>query len=435
MQFNTSQIASITSGELFGGEKEVEGATQDSRQVKPGCLFVPLISERDGHSYIDEAVASGAAAYLTQQEPREGTSIRVENTLTALKSLGKAARFSTDALVVGVTGSVGKTSVKDMTKAVLGQKGKVHASRNSYNNEIGVPLTLLNAPHDPEFLVLEMGARREGNIAELCEIVYPDIGVITTVVESHTEVFGSIDSISNTKGEILDRLPPEGCAVLNADVEEVTRQSPRTRARTITFGHLGEIRATSAKFDENLKPSFLLNTPWGKAKVKLNIAGEQMISNALASAAVGLVAGLSLDSVVEGLSNVELSPLRMEITKTPQGITVINDTYNANPTSMKAAINSLASLPCSGAKIAYLGVMAELGDRSSDAHLEVKEYAEELGVEVVAVATDLYGDSQVVEIEDVLPEIEKKNLGKDDALLFKASRIVGLEKVVEKIIT
>ena len=131
MQFNTSQIASITSGELFGGEKEVEGATQDSRQVKPGCLFVPLISERDGHSYIDEAVASGAAAYLTQQEPREGTSIRVENTLTALKSLGKAARFSTDALVVGVTGSVGKTSVKDMTKAVLGQKGKVHASRNS----------------------------------------------------------------------------------------------------------------------------------------------------------------------------------------------------------------------------------------------------------------------------------------------------------------
>ncbi len=435
MQFNTSQIAKITSGELFGGEKEVEGATQDSRQVKPGCLFVPLISERDGHSYIDEAVASGAAAYLTQQEPREGTSIRVENTLTALKSLGKAARFSTDALVVGVTGSVGKTSVKDMTKAVLGQKGKVHASRNSYNNEIGVPLTLLSAPHDPEFLVLEMGARREGNIAELCEIVYPDIGVITTVVESHIEVFGSIDSISNTKGEILDRLPPEGCAVLNADVEEVTRQSPRTRARTITFGRLGEVNATHTEFDENLKPSFLLNTPWGKAKVKLNIAGEQMISNALASAAVGLVAGLSLDSVVEGLSNVELSPLRMEVTKTSQGITVINDTYNANPTSMKAAINSLASLPCSGAKIAYLGVMAELGDRSSDAHLEVKEYAEELGVEVVAVATDLYGDSQVVEIEDVLPEIEKKNLGKDDALLFKASRIVGLEKVVEKIIT
>ena len=435
MQFNTSQIANVTSGESFGDEKEVEGATQDSRQVQPGCLFVPLISERDGHSYIDEAVESGAAAYLTQQEPREGASIRVDNTSRALTSLGKAARFSTDALVVGVTGSVGKTSVKDMTKAVLGQKGKVHASLNSYNNEIGVPLTLLNTPDDSEFLVLEMGARKEGDIAELCEIAYPDIGVITTVAESHTEVFGSIDSISNTKGEILDRLPIEGCAVLNADVEQVTRQSPRTRARKLTFGDLGEIRATSTKFDENLKPSFLLNTPWGRAKVELNIAGEQMISNALASAAVGLAAGLSLDSVVEGLSNVELSPLRMEITTTSQGVTVINDTYNANPTSMKAAINSLASLPCSGAKIAYLGVMAELGDRSSNAHLEVKEYAEELGVEVVAVATELYGDSQVLELEDVLAEIEKKNLGKDDALLFKASRIVGLEKVVRKIIT
>ena len=347
MEFTTSQIAHVTSGELKGEEKVIQAATQDSRKVTPGCLFIPLISERDGHTYVDEALSLGAAAYLTEQEPKEGTSIRVENTATALIQLGKAARFSFRVPVVGITGSVGKTSVKDMTSAVLSQQGDVHASPNSYNNEIGVPLTLLNAPEKSSFLVLEMGARKEGDIGNLSEIVYPDIGVITTVVASHTEVFGSLDSISNTKGEILERLPSEGCAVLNADVDEVMRQSPRTRARKLTFGQRGEVRASSVKFNEGLHAAFIIETPWGRAEIKLNVAGEHMISNALAAASVGLAAGLPLEAVEEGLSCVELSPLRMEITNSYSGVTVINDTYNANPTSMKAAINSLSMLPCS----------------------------------------------------------------------------------------
>jgi len=434
MEFTTSQIAHVTSGELKGEEKVIQAATQDSRKVTPGCLFIPLISERDGHTYIDEALSLGAAAYLTEQEPKEGTSIRVENTATALTQLGKSARFSSHVPVVGITGSVGKTSVKDMTNAVLSQQGEVHASLNSYNNEIGVPLTLLNAPEKSSFLVVEMGARKEGDIEELSKMVYPDIGVITTVVESHTEVFGSLDSISNTKGEILERLPSEGCAVLNADVDEVMRQSPRTRAHKLTFGQLGEVRASSVEFDKNLKPSFVMETPWGRSEIKLNVAGEHMVSNALAAAAVGLAMGLPLESVAEGLSRVELSPLRMEIVTGLNGTTVINDTYNANPTSMKAAIDSLSLLPCNGRKIAFLGLMAELGEKTSMAHIEVKRHAEELGIEVIAVETELYGDLRVVNLDSVLNEIEGMRLDKNDALLFKASRVVGLEEVVKEII-
>jgi len=434
MEFTTSQIAYVTSGELKGEEKVIQAAIQDSRKVTPGCLFIPLISERDGHAYIAEALSLGATAYLTEQEPKEGTSIRVENTATALIQLGKAARFSFHVPVVGITGSVGKTSVKDMTSAVLSQQGDVHASPNSYNNEIGVPLTLLNAPEKSSFLVLEMGARKEGDIGNLSEIVYPDIGVITTVVASHTEVFGSLDSISNTKGEILERLPSEGCAVLNADVDEVMRQSPRTRARKLTFGQLGEVRASSVKFDQNLQAAFVIETPWGRAEIKLNVAGEHMISNALAAASVGLAAGLTLEAVGEGLSRVELSPLRMEITNSSSGVTVINDTYNANPTSMKAAINSLSMLPCSGRKIAFLGLMAELGEQSSQAHIEVERHAEELGVEVIAVETELYGDVRNVEIAGIEDVIESMSLDKSDAILFKASRVVGLETIVNKIV-
>ena len=434
MEFTTSQLAYVTSGELKGEEKVIRAATQDSRKVTPGCLFIPLISERDGHSYIEEALSLGAAAYLTEQEPKEGTSIRVENTATALTQLGKAARFSFHVPVVGITGSVGKTSVKDMTSAVLSQHGEVHASPNSYNNEIGVPLTLLNAPEKSSFLVLEMGARKEGDIGNLSEIVYPDIGVITTVVASHTEVFGSLDSISNTKGEILERLPSEGCAVLNADVDEVIRQSPRTRARKLTFGQRGEVRASSVKFDQNLQAAFVIETPWGRAEIKLNVAGEHMISNALAAASVGLAAGLTLEAVGEGLSRVELSPLRMEITNSSSGVTVINDTYNANPTSMKAAIDSLSMLPCSGRKIAFLGLMAELGEQSSQAHIEVERHAEELGVEVIAVETELYGDVRNVEIAGIEDVIESMSLDKSDAILFKASRVVGLETIVNKIV-
>jgi len=211
------------------------------------------------------------------------------------------------------------------------------------------------------------------------------------------------------------------------------RQSPRTRARKLTFGQRGEVRASSVKFNESLHATFVMETPWGRGEIKLNVAGEHMISNALAAASVGLAAGLPLEAVGEGLSRVELSPLRMEITNSSSGVTVINDTYNANPTSMKAAINSLSMLPCSGRKIAFLGLMAELGEQSSQAHIEVERHAEELGVEVIAVETELYGDVRNVEIAGIEDVIESMSLDKSDAILFKASRVVGLETIVKQL--
>jgi len=215
----------------------------------------------------------------------------------------------------------------------------------------------------------------------------------------------------------------------------VMRQSSRTRARELTFGQQGEVRASSVEFDENLNASFVMETPWGRSEIKLNVAGEHMIPNALAAASVGLALGLPIESVAEGLSCVDLSPLRMEIVVDPNGTTVINDTYNANPTSMKAALDSLSLLPCKGRKVAFLGLMAELGEKTSTAHVEVKRYAEELGIEVIAVETELYGEPGIDNLEAVSTELENMRFGKNDALLFKASRVVGLEKVVKDIIT
>ena len=259
MKFLASQVAAAVNGEMFGDDVLLEGATQDSRLVTPGCLFVPLPAERDGHEFIGAALDAGAAAYLTSSglEVGAGSGIIVPDTAVALLALGASLRRSVDIPVVGITGSVGKTSAKDMAKAVLARSGPVHSSPQSFNNEIGVPLTLLNTPDDVAALVLELGARREGDIASLCGIARPDIGVITTVAAVHTGVMGSVDVVARTKGELLDGLPAGGCAVLNADVPEVMTQAVRTRARQITFGAAGEVRASARSVDDHLQVSSL----------------------------------------------------------------------------------------------------------------------------------------------------------------------------------
>ena len=433
MRLTTSQITEVTNGELIGEEKEIAGVTQDSRNVTGGCLFVPLISERDGHSYINNALLSGAAAYLTQQNPMQGTAIRVENTSVALKELGQAARFLLKNSVIGITGSVGKTSVKDMAHAVLSKKTLVHSSPDSYNNEIGVPLTLLNTPNSSHCVIVEMGAKKNGDISSLCKIAYPDIAVITTVVDSHIQDFGSIDNIAETKGEILDRLPSEGCAILNADVDQVISQASRTRSKVLTFGNKGEVKASSVKVNDDLKASFLLESPWGRIEVNLNVAGSHMVTNAEAAAAIGLVSGVPLSEIAQALNQIELSPGRMEITSTVNGATLINDSYNANPTSMKAGIASLASSSGVGRKIAVVGLMAELGEKALISHTEVRDYADQLGIELLAVDTDLYGTSHTYDVEEVISKILEMELKIDDALLVKASRVAGLERIVKAI--
>ena len=434
MRFRASQIAEVTGGQLIGDDVLIDGATQDSREVKPGCLFVPLAAGRDGHDFISDAMARGAGAHLTSAENGPGTAIRVSDTSTALADLGAAARCSIGSPVVGITGSVGKTSVKDMTAAVLDSLGTVHASRRSFNNQIGVPLTLLESPPDPTFVVVELGARAEGDIKALCDLARPDIGVVTTVGVAHTEAFGSIDAIVRTKGELLDGLPAHGCAVLNADMSEVLELASRSRAPVLSFGDRGEVRAREVTLDDDLRASFRLESPWGRAQVRLTARGAHMVPNALAAAAVGLFLGVSPDAAAAGLTEAELSPWRMEVTLAPSGVVVINDAYNANPESMTAALDALVLVPGEGRRVAVLGMMAELGDWSDNQHSRIAAYAETLGIEVIPMGTDLYGAGATHDMEVAWDAYKDLNLRTGDAVLVKGSRVVGLEEFARKVL-
>lgn len=445
MRIWASEVAASTGGELVGADVVVEGATQDSRTVTPGCLFVPLVADRDGHDFINAAVDAGATAHLTQRPgrslagamPDDGvTAIRVADTRTALTALGSAARRSVGAAggrVVGITGSVGKTSTKDLVAAVLGRTGTTHASTRSFNNEIGVPLTLLGAPADVQHVVVEMGARSVGDIARLAEVAHPDVGVLTTVTAAHTGLFGSLEAIAETKGEIFDGLPSNGCAVVTADVPDALAQAQRARCPVLTFGDRGEVRARKVELDDALRPSFRLESPWGRVEVLLEARGVHMVANALAAAAVGLVEGVDLAEVATGLAGAGVSPWRMEVVEGPRGCTIVNDAYNANPTSTVAALEALASLPGSGLRIAVLGLMAELGDDAPSAHAAVASRAAELAIEVLAVGTDLYGSTGGTLVDDAeaaLAVLVDRRLGPGDAVLVKGSRVAALEALV-----
>jgi UDP-N-acetylmuramoyl-tripeptide--D-alanyl-D-alanine ligase len=427
VRFRASEVAAAVGGELIGADVTLDGATQDSRSVTPGCLFVPLVADRDGHGFIEAAVAGGAGAHLTSGAIGDGTAIRVADTAAALCDLGSAARASTSARVVAVTGSVGKTSVKDLTAAVLAQGGSTHASERSFNNEIGVPLSILGTPGDADFLVLEMGARAGGDIVRLAGIARPDVGVITTIDIAHTSAFGALEVVARTKGELLDGLPPDGCAVLNVDDDLVTGQAGRARCPVLTFGERGEVRARDVSLDEGLRPRFRLESPWGRADVRLEVHGAHMVSNALAAAAVGLFLGLSPDEVADGLSAARLSPWRMEVEAASSGLVVINDAYNANPASMVAGLEALAALAVAGRRIAVVGLMAELGGYEATAHLEMADRAALLGIDLVAVGTDLYGVASLAGIDEASAHLAGLSLGDGDAVLVKGSRVAGLE--------
>ncbi len=439
MRLWASEVAVATGGTLIGDDVLLDGATQDSRAVTANCLFVPLVAGRDGHDFVADAMEAGAGASLWQKgrDPVSQPVVLVADTGVALGDLGRAARRSVGAAgsrVVGITGSVGKTSTKDLVAAVLARGGTTHASTRSFNNEIGVPLTLLGSPSDADYLVVEMGARREGDITDLSAMSLPDVGVLTTVASAHTGVFGSVESVARAKGEIFDRLPLDGCAVVHADVEEALAQAGRARCQVVTFGDRGEVRARSVRLDADLRPTFQMESPWGRSEVLLEARGAQMVPNALAAAAVGLVEGLALEEVVAGLAEARLSPWRMDVATARSGCTVVNDAYNANPTSTLAALNALAALPGNGRRIAVLGVMAELGDESSAAHAEVARHAESLGVEVFAVETDLYGLVGLDGTETALGALTRRSLGTGDAVLIKGSRVAGLELIAERLL-
>jgi UDP-N-acetylmuramoyl-tripeptide--D-alanyl-D-alanine ligase len=432
MELRCTDLANATGGRLDGPDVAVNGASIDSRSIVPGQLFVPVVAERDGHAFVVAALARGASAYLTSAPPQGGSAIVVDDTLVALQSAGRLARSTlADATpVVGVTGSLGKTSVKDLLAAVLSGRLRTAASERSFNNELGVPLTLLNTPDGTEAVVVEMGARDAGHIADLCAIAAPTIGIVTRVAAVHTEIFGTIDDVARAKGELVRALPASGTAVLNAGDDRVAAMAAETDATVVTYGNGGAVHATDIALDDSLRARFHLRSPWGDAEVLLGARGVHQVENALAAAAAALVCGLSLEDVVSGLATGVLSPWRMELTTTPSGAVVLNDAYNANPTSMAAALEALAAVPAER-RVAVLGVMAELGEGSDAAHMVIGTLAARHDIRVIAVDAPGYGGEDVPDIEAALAALGPLTEG--DAVLVKGSRVAQLERLAARL--
>lgn len=433
MRFTTAEVADVTGGEVFGRPTEVDGVSIDSRQVQAGELFVPMVAERDGHDFIGAALSAGAPAYLTSGPIEAGTAIRVADTAAALQALGAYARRRLPDRVVGITGSVGKTSLKDLLAAAVGATWSTTASVGSFNNELGVPLTLTNAPEGTECTIVEMGARGLGHIAMLCGLARPTIGIVTMVAGVHLEQFRTIDDVAQGKSELVASLPAHGTAVLNADDERVAAMASRTDAQVVTFGTAGagDVQAEAITLDDELHPSFQLRSPWGNAAVRLGVAGGHQVTNAVGAAAAALAMGASVESVAEGLGRGRLSAMRMDLRRTASGALVLDDSYNANPTSMRGALEALAALPVRR-RIAVLGTMHELGHDRDALHAATADHARQLGVTVISVSEDAYGIAEPDAVDDVgaaLDRLHALGLADGDAVLVKASRSAGLDAV------
>lgn len=447
-----SEAAEATGGRLVGPDVGFDSTWIDSRQVVPGSLFVPIVAERDGHDYIEGARERGASAHLVQEGhptaasfdaptdrnrsegSRSGTAVMVDDTAKALVALGRLARSRLPEPVVGVTGSVGKTSTKDLIAAATGQAKRTHANPASFNNELGLPLTLLNAPANTEVTVLEMGARGRGHISELCQIGLPTIGIVTRVALAHGEQFGSIEGVAEAKGELIEHLPAHGRAVLNAGDERVLAMAERSAAPVLTYGiGVGDVSVLNLSVGDDLRPMFELVTPSGSSQVHLRAKGAHMAENAAAAVAVALTVGVDLTAAVAGVENAMLSAGRMDVGRHSSGAVIINDAYNANPTSVRAALAALAAVDASR-RIVILGVMAELGDDSDVLHRQIADEALAMGCRVLAVDAAAYG-SEVEHAADKAAVLDRLGpLEPGDAVLVKGSLVAGLQELAESLV-
>jgi UDP-N-acetylmuramoyl-tripeptide--D-alanyl-D-alanine ligase len=430
VRFSISELAARLDGEQVGPDITVTGASIDTRTVLRGQLYVPIVAERDGHEFISAALESGAPAYLTARRPIGGTAVVVGDTAESLLRLGLYARERLHGGVIGITGSVGKTTTKDLLRHCLASAFVVAASERSFNNELGLPLTLLNAPDDVEWVVLEMGARGAGHITRLTDIGRPDVGIVTSVAMAHVEFFGDLEGVARAKSELVAALPPTGVAVLNFDDPLVARMASVSPCPVLSYA-LGdaEVRAENVTFDDDLRPRFRLSTPWGAGEVRLALHGVQQVPNALAAAAAALWSGVPFDSAVAALATATGSPLRMEVRRVRGGPVLVVDCYNANPASTEAALRSIAALPARR-RLALLGLMAELGSEAEREHRRAAQLADELGIEVIGYQTALYGPAQVTAPDDAVALL--RTLGPGDAALVKGSRVARLEDVVQR---
>jgi UDP-N-acetylmuramoyl-tripeptide--D-alanyl-D-alanine ligase len=433
---------------------------RDSRDATPGSLFAAFTGERvDGHDFAAQVVEAGAVAVLASR-PVGVPAIVVDDVQTALGALARHVVTRLGATLVALTGSAGKTSTKDLIAQVLGRKAPTVWTPGSLNNEIGLPLTALSATEETRFLVLEMGARGIGHIRYLCGLTPPRIGVVLNVGSAHIGEFGGREQIAQAKGEMVEALPSAedgGIAVLNMDDPYVKAMASRTTAKTVFFGEADEadVRAENVRLTDTGRPAFRLHTPSGCSDVTMRLYGEHHVSNALAAAAVAHELGMSAEEIALALSEAgSLSRWRMEVTERPDGVTVVNDAYNANPESMRAALRALVAMgetarAKGGRTWAVLGQMAELGDEALAEHDAVGRLAVRLNVgKLVAVGGQearwlqlgAYNEGswgeESVHVSDAEAAIDllRSELRPGDVVLVKASRSVGLEKVAEALL-
>ena len=438
MLITASEVASVAHGTLVGLDCEASGIAFDSRTLRHGQAFVALGGEADGHDYLRDAVTAGAPFAIVQRGKSIDalTCVEVDDCDAALTAIGRHCRdrlaTTLDGRVIGITGSVGKTSTKDLVLAVLRSKyANAHGPEKSLNNDIGVPVTIVNSPDSCEALVLELGMRGLGEIARLCDVGQPQIGVITEVGDAHSERVGGIEGVVRAKAELLHSLPQSGIAIVNSDSVNAMKTVHSIAARVMTFGssETAAVRWEIVSSDERGCCTVRFMAGNESAVGIVPLPGIHMASNAASAVAVGITCGIGIAQCVEALSNTQSASQRMQWVIGRNGIRILDDSYNANPVSVAAALRTVAETPAKQ-RYAVLGVMAEVL-HSDLAHQEIAKLCEQLGIELLALETGLYGTSALS-----LSDIANILNGHDSTtvVLVKGSRVAAAERVVQVLV-
>ncbi len=441
MEFRLSEIARITNGQLIGQDRDVIGLSTDTRKLQENNLFVSLIGEKfDPHKLIEEGKVDHAGAVVVERKVESKVAqIVVKNSYKALQEIARAWRNKFSLPVIGITGSNGKTSVKELIKQILTTQGKVLATVGNLNNHIGVPLTLVNLNESHQYAIIEMGANHPGEIANLTQLVKPDIGVITNIGPAHLEGFGSIEGVAKAKAELYRHLNPQGIAVVNIDqpYQAFWEKDIGDRIQ-ISFGIEQKADISVKMIDLDLVD---ITTPMGEIRVQLQALGQHAIYNALAATAVGIGLGIDVESIREGLEATKPVPGRLVRLKGIGGSSILDDTYNANPASLSVALDAQAQL--SGEHWLVLGDMGELGSDSVRLHAQAGEMAKEYGIKRLfglgelskyAVKAFGAGATHYLNHSEVIEALQN-DLYKEICVLVKGSRAMRLEKIIERIQT
>lgn len=432
----------VGGGELRGDpDARATAFVAHSRRCGPGTAFVAV---RGGHDYVSEALGAGAPFVLVERAevlPADASGVVVDDTVRALAELARWWRRRLDVRVIGITGSTGKTLTKDLIAAALSPRYRIHASPGSYNNEIGVPLVVLSSPEGTEVLVAELGARREGDIAALAEVVRPDVGVLTGVGVTHLGVFGSRWAIARTKAELLEALPASGTAVLPSGDDFLDLAVSATAARAVTVGPGGHVRFSAGLLDGRGRAEAVIDLgDRGVARVRSPVPGRAVLRNVAMALATAVELGVDPGQAAEALEGAPLSAWRLEVHAAGARV-VVNDAYNANPTSTTAALRTLWELAGERPAWAVLGEMAELGPIAHREHVRIGRLARDLGITGVVVVGDGaagvaegYGPaSRLVPDAEAAAELVLEEAPPDAVILVKASRVAGLERTAERL--